>query len=50
MEKLRFITLKIDANFERKLTCSFINGMRNLVNFIRALKNFNICALRDFFV
>ena len=28
----------------------FINDMRNLVNFTRALKNLKICTLRDFFV
>ena len=27
------MTLKIDANFERKLTCAFKNDMRNLANF-----------------
>ena len=27
------MTLKIDAKFEGKLTCSFKNDMRNLVNF-----------------
>ena len=32
------MALKIDANFEGKLTCGFKNGMRNLTNFDR-LKN-----------
>ena len=32
------MTLKIDAKFERKLTCAFKNDMRNLANFDR-LKN-----------
>ena len=32
------MALKIDAIFERKLTCAFKNDMRNLVNFHR-LKN-----------
>ena len=32
------MALKIDANFEGKLTCVFKNGMRNLTNFHR-LKN-----------
>ena len=32
------MTLKIDAEFERKLTCAFKNDMRNLANFDR-LKN-----------
>ena len=33
-----FDGIKIDANFEGKLTCAFKNGMRNLTNFDR-LKN-----------
>ena len=41
--------LKIDSNFEGKKSCGFINDMRNLVNFTRALKDFKICILRDFF-
>ena len=32
------MTLKIDAKFEKKLTCALNNGMRNLANFHR-LKN-----------
>ena len=32
------MALKIDANFEGKLTCTFKNDMRNLANFHR-LKN-----------
>ena len=39
-EELRFITLKIDAKFEGKLTCPFQNDMRNLESF-RRLKNSN---------
>ena len=27
------MTLKIDANFERNLTCAFKNDMKNLANF-----------------
>ena len=42
--------LKIDANFEGKMTCGFINDMKNLVNFTRALKNLKTCTLADFFV
>ena len=32
------MTLKIDAKFEKKLTCALNNDMRNLANFHR-LKN-----------
>ena len=32
------MALKIDAKFERKVTCAFENNMRNLANFHR-LKN-----------
>ena len=32
------MTLKIDAKFDRKLSCTFKNDMRNLANFDR-LKN-----------
>ena len=32
------MALKIDAKFERKVTCAFQNNMRNLANFHR-LKN-----------
>ena len=39
------IILKIDASFEGKIKCGFINDMRNLVNFIGNLK---ICTLRNF--
>ena len=42
--------LKIDANFDGKMTCGFINNMGNLVNFTGALKSLKICTLRDFFV
>ena len=42
--------LKTDANFDRKMTCGFINDMRNLVNFTGPVKNLKICTLRDFFV
>ena len=49
-QELCVIILKIDSNFEGKMSCGFINYMRNLVvNFTRALKNFKICILRDFF-
>ena len=34
------MSLNIDAKFEGKLTCAFINDMRNLANF-RLLKNSN---------
>ena len=37
-EELDLMTLKIDAKFEGKLTCSFQNDMKNLANFHR-LKN-----------
>ena len=33
------MALKIDAIFERKLTCAFKNDMRNLVNFHRLIKS-----------
>ena len=39
-EELCVIILKIDANFEGKMTYAFINDMRNLVNFTGALKIF----------
>ena len=32
-EKLFFMTLKSDAKFEEKLTCSLENDTRNLANF-----------------
>ena len=41
---------KDDAKFEGKMTCGFINDMRNLLNSTGALKNLKICTLRDFFV
>ena len=44
------IILKINANFEVKMTCGFINDTTNSVNFPSALKNLKICTLRDFFV
>ena len=34
-DELCLMTLKIDAKFERKLTCAFKNNMRNLWNFYR---------------
>ena len=49
-EELYIIILKIDANFEGKMTCSFINDRRNWVNFNRALKNLKIYILTDCFV
>ena len=48
-EKLCVIILKINVNFEVKMTCGFINGMRNLMNFNGALKNCTICTFRYFF-
>ena len=42
--------LKIDAKFDRKMTCGVINDMRNLVNFTGALKNLKFCTSRYFFV
>ena len=42
--------LKVDANFEEKLTCGIINDMRNLVNFTGAFKNLKICIFRGLFV
>ena len=42
--------MKNDSNFKEKMTCGFINDVRNLVNFTGALKNLKICTLRDFFV
>ena len=33
VQKKCFMTLKIDANFERNLTCAFKNDMKNLANF-----------------
>ena len=43
------IILNVDASFEGKIKCHFINDMRNLVNFIGALENLKICTLRNFF-
>ena len=40
--------MKIDANFEGKMTTGFITDMRNLMNFNRALRNFKVCPLRNF--
>ena len=40
--------MKIDANFEGKMTSGFITDMRNLMNFNRALRNFKVCPLRNF--
>ena len=37
-KELCLIALEIDAKYERKLICTFKNGMRNLANFHR-LKN-----------
>ena len=37
------MALRIDAKFERKLTCAFKDDMRNLANFYR-LKNSNISS------
>ena len=34
-EELCFMAMKIDAKFERKLTCDFKNDMVNLANFHR---------------
>ena len=50
VDKLWVIILKINSNFEEKMTCVFINDMRNLVNFIRTLKSFKVNILRDLFV
>ena len=35
--KFCFMTLNIDATFERKLTCAFKNDMRNLANFNQSM-------------
>ena len=40
--------MKIDANFEGKMTSVFITDMRNLMNFNRALRNLKVCSLRNF--
>ena len=42
--------LNIDAQIKGKMTCGFLNDMRNLVNFTGALKTLKIGILRDFFV
>ena len=47
-EELCITILKIDANFDGKMTCGFINDMRNLVNFTGGLRNLKICTLTDF--
>ena len=41
--------LKIDANFKGRMSCVFINDIRNLVNFTGELKNLKIFTLGDFF-
>ena len=38
IEELSFITLKSDANFKEKLTCSIKHGIRNLLIFTQPLK------------
>ena len=35
-EELSFMTLKGDAKFEEKLTCSLENDMRNMANFYKS--------------
>ena len=50
VDELWVIILKINSNFEEKMTSVFINDMRNLVNFIGALKSFKVNILRDLFV
>ena len=42
------IMLKIDGNFERKMTCGFINDMKNLVNFTRTPEIFKISLWKTF--
>ena len=34
------MALKIDAKFERKLTCAFKNGMRHFANFHQSTRKF----------
>ena len=41
--------LEIDANFEKKMTCGFINDIINLVNFTDALRNLEICTFERLF-
>ena len=41
--------MKINVNFKGKMTCGFINDMKDLVNFTRELKNLKTFTLRDFF-
>ena len=49
-EELRVMTRKNDAKFEKKLTCRFKIGTRNLRNFdLSTQKVLNICTLMDFF-
>ena len=38
------MTLKTDGKFEEKLTCAFLNDMRNLANYDR-LKNSNFISI-----
>ena len=40
MQGLYFMTLKIDAKFEEKLTCGLKNGVRDLVNFHQTTQKF----------
>ena len=49
LRKVSIIILKTDANVKEKMTFGSINDMKSLVNFTRALKNYKICTLRDFF-
>ena len=37
--------MKVDGNFDEKMTCGFTSDMRGLVNCTGALKNFKICTL-----
>ena len=39
------MTLKGDAKFKGKLTRGLKNDLRNLVNFMQAVKSLNICTL-----
>ena len=37
MEQLSFMTLKSEAKYEEKLTCSLENGMRSMENFHQSI-------------
>ena len=48
-EELCVISLKNDAKFEKELTCTPKNDMKNLANFDVTLESLKICTLMGSF-